>query len=135
MRARFLQNYLELASNYDAVIVWRGNNDLSAHPFKASLTAESPEEVAASLINFKDHLEVLNPFINVKIVGLIPRPDVNRFLGQETNFIIYRILNYSYVSPRDIEPKDHFEGDNVHLNDCGIYHAGRLIKRVIQSVL
>ena len=134
MRARFLDNDLGMAPQYDVVILWCGNNDWSAHPFKASLTAESPEDLAASLVNFEANLEMLNLLKNIKVFELIPPLDVKRFLEQETIFINYRTLMYSNVSARDIQPKGHFEADGFHLNEFGLYHAGRLFEGV-QSVL
>ena len=135
MRARFLDNDLGMAPQYDVVILWCGNNDWRAHPFKASLTAESPEDLAASLVNFEANLEMLNLLKNIKVFGLIPPLDVKMFLEHETIFINYRTLMYCNVSARDIQPKDHFEADGIHLNkDFGLYHAGRLFEGV-QSVL
>ena len=105
------------------------------HPFKPWLTAESPVEVATSLCNFKYKLELQNPYITVKIIGLLPRPDVERVVVQSTNTLLYENLSRAYVSPREIEPHDHFEADGVHLNvELGIYHACRMFKRIIQSV-
>ena len=105
-----------MASDYDTVVVFCGNNDLSQHLFKPSLKAESPLQVATSLRSIKHELELRNPYISVKIIGLLPRPDVERVVVQSTNSILYETLKFSYVSPREIEPQNHFEGDGVHLN-------------------
>ena len=125
-----------MASEYDIVVVFCGNNNLSQQPFKPSLKAESPLQVATSLCSFKHELELRNPYINVKIIRLLLRPDVDRVVVQSTNSILYETLNFSYVSPREIELQNHFEGDGVHLNvEHGIYHARRTFKRIIQSVV
>ena len=63
LRAQVLNKYLELASNYDTAVVFCGNIDLSLHPFKSCLTAESPVEVATSLYSFKHKFEIRNPYI------------------------------------------------------------------------
>ena len=63
-----------MASEYDTVVVFCGNNDLSQHPFKPSLKAESRLQVATSLCSFKHELELRNPYINVKTIRLLLRP-------------------------------------------------------------
>ena len=126
--------YLEKARSYDAVIVFCGNNDLTDHPRKSWLTAARPEVVAASLMEFKNALLKENHNVNVKIIGLIPRPDTPRELVQKTNDILYLRMRCSYCSPKYIEPYD-FSDDNVHLNLTGISPAGRLLKRLIEFVL
>ena len=40
-----------------------------------------------------------------------------------------------YTSSRDIRALGHFDNDNVHLHpSMGVYHAARLVKRVIENV-
>ena len=136
LRAQFLLEFSELAADYDAVIVWCGNNDLTPHPWKQSLVAKSPEEVSLSLATFKTEVQWRNPRTLIKIIGLMPRPDVERIFVQETNLFLLDYIKQSYVSPKFIEPHGHFEPDGVHLNhEIGIPHAARLFQRVIKSVL
>ena len=134
LRARFLPGYINLAAEFNQIIVFCGNNDLSDHPFKASLVAEELRKVVASLLNFKTLVNQKNPAARVSVVGLIPRPDVPKHLIQETNDLLYEAIPESYFSPRNIRSKD-FSNDNVHFNSVGILHAARLFTRIINSVL
>ena len=103
LRAQVLNKYLELASNYDTAVVFCGNIDLSLHPFKSCLTAESPVEVATSLYSFKHKFEIRNPYIYVKIIGALPRSDVERVVVQSTNTRLIESLSREYVSLWEIE--------------------------------
>ena len=96
--------FSEMAANYDTVIIWCGNNDLTSHPWKPSLIAISPEEVAVSLANLKLEIRWRNPRAVIKIIGLMPRPDVARCNLQETNLFLLDFIKESYVSPKYIEP-------------------------------
>ena len=114
-----------------------GNDDSSKHPYKRQLEAEKPESVAGSLIHFKEFLTRENPRIQVKVIGLIQRPDVSRPVVQATNERLLEQIPECYVSPRDMRASGHFDWDDAHLNmNLGVFLAARLFeKRIIESLL
>ena len=136
LRAQFLLEFSELAADYDAVIVWCGNNDLTPPTWKRSLIAKSPDEVVLSLANFKTEVRWRNPRVVFKLIGLMPRPEVERILVQETNLFMLDFIEESYVSLKYFEPRGHFEPDGTHLNrEFGLYRTTRLFQTAINTGL
>ena len=76
-----------------------------------------------------------NANAQLHIIGMIPRPDVERELVTETNNLLVETFPECYYSPRAIGAHGHFLEDNVHLNDFGVYHAARLFNKIIKSLL
>ena len=110
---------MQLASSFDVVILFCGNNDLSQDPWKPALTAQKRKDVVSSFQRFENALVKQEPGVVLVIIGLLPRPDVELPLVQKTNQLIHKTLPECYASPRDIRDSGHFGNDSVHLNTDG----------------
>ena len=135
-RARFLPSVFQEARSYYSVVLFCGNNDLTAHPTKTWLRPELPETVAQNYIQFAEKLRLRGT--KVFIVALLLRPDNSSQDVQTVNRILRENnASFTYISSRDIRDNLHFRTDDpVHLNmDLGVYHAKRLFARLIKNIL
>ena len=129
--AHFLSQFLGLADVNSTVISFRGNNNLSDHPYKHHLP-EEPKKVGNNLEAFANLLPNRNSYNPVFIISLTPRPDVSKELvTQSNNLILERLPDRC---PRNISSAGHFLNDNVHLNVPCNNHTTRLFQREIDSV-
>ena len=77
---------LDLIDHSNNVILFCGNDDLEQQPFKEDLKADTPEDVVTSFLNFKTLLRGRNAHTQLHIIGLIPRPDVERQIVTNKQF-------------------------------------------------
>ena len=66
-----------------SVFLVLGNNDISHHPTKNWIVPESPRNTAAKLYAFGVCL--MDEKTDTRVVGLMPRPDVNYDIVKQSN--------------------------------------------------
>ena len=125
---------LIFCSKFSLCLLMLGNNDISQHPTKSWIVPESPQQTAAKLCAFAVCLE--EEKTDVRVIGLMPRPDVDYELVQKTNDYLRNFLGQLYVGPRKIHAS-HFikpnSKDLAHLNYCGEKMVLALFLRVIET--
>ena len=116
-------------------IINLGNNDISNHPTKSWIVAETPLKTAARLGGFAQQLKSKN--VDVKVIGLLPRPDVHIKLVSETNQYLSGYFGVDYVGPRYIHENHFFTpnrpNDLAHLNDDGQKRVLSLYLRIVRD--
>ena len=121
-RAAFLNGEdVVFCANFTHCILLLGNNDISQHPNKPELTPETPLKSAARLCGFAKRLQENS--VEVKVVGLLNRPDTEYEPIQQTNIFLQNFMQTDYVGPRYVRPihflKENIPYDLAHLNEDG----------------
>ena len=123
-----------ICSQFDCCILFLGNNDISRHPTKRWIFPQPPLKTAAGLCGFAKLL--MEKGVKVKIVGLLPRPDISYELVKETNWYMQNFCGSSYVRPRKIH-HNHFlvpgRRDLAHLNFDGRKRVLSLFLRICET--
>ena len=111
---------VQFCAKFNLCIIMIGNNDISQHPMKHWIKPDSPLKTAARICGFAKVLQIKNN--DVRVIGLMARPDVKYDLVKETNDLMQNFLGNLYVGPRYIHAS-HFKKpdsqDLAHLNFYG----------------
>ena len=126
---------LVYCATFTHCIINLGNNDISNHPTKSWIVAETPLKTAARLGGFAQQLK--SKIVYVKVIGLLPRPDVRIKLVSETNQYLSGYLGDDYVGLRFIQENHFFTpkrpNDLAHRNDDGQKRVLSLYLRVVRD--
>ena len=131
-RAMDLKNHLHFARGFNFVVIFCGNNDLTARrvnprPVRTQL------EVVNDLVNFT--IELLTANVQVCVIGLMRRRDISQTVVQDINILLQAYLDTTTVK-RFVAPcvsERHFLNDLVHLNINGRRNILRKLFDIMQK--